>query len=167
MRILVGSLWVGAVLVGLPCRGDGTAQPIPFNHRIHTVENALDCDTCHEGVFKRPIAGLPRVEVCMGCHESDITTNPAAEPHIATLRRHAKMGKEIPWVRLYVLPRTVYYSHRRHTAIAKLECPTCHGDIGRSEKPPERPIAQTLEMKGCIRCHERSGAQNDCAWCHR
>jgi Cytochrome c7 and related cytochrome c len=165
MRTIVFFASLGVLVAALPCRG--AVQPIPFNHRIHTVTNELGCDTCHEGVMKSPRAGLPRVELCMGCHEGDITTNKTAEPYIATLRQHAKAGKELPWVRLYELPKNVYYSHRRHTAIAKLDCAVCHGEIGKSDRPPVEAIDRTLDMRNCIACHEKHAVGNDCAWCHR
>lgn len=141
-------------------------QPLPFNHQIH-AKNDVTCDTCHEHAYDGQHATLPRVETCMGCHEMDITENPGATPVIALLRKHAEEGKEIEWVRLYELPQHVYYSHRRHTTIAKLECPTCHGGIGESRTPPPRPVATTLDMNTCMDCHEQRGVDNDCAWCHR
>ena len=141
-------------------------QPIPFNHRIH-AENGLTCDFCHQYVFEKPFAGMPRVELCMGCHVGDIAQNPNAKPYIETIRRHAEAGTEIPWVRLYTLPHHVYYSHRRHAAIAGLPCATCHGDIGERVTPPPHPIAQTLTMENCVDCHQEHGVENDCAWCHR
>ncbi|MBI2838074.1 MAG: cytochrome c3 family protein [Acidobacteria bacterium] len=167
-RKILWVCWCGIIgAMGVPCRGAGTAQPIPFNHKIHTVDNEFPCDTCHRYVFEKPFAGLPPTDLCIQCHEDDITTNPAAAPHIQTIRRHAKEGTEIPWVRLYVLPKTVYYSHRRHAKIAGLECSVCHGDIGRSETPPARPIARTLDMDHCIKCHVERKAEYDCSRCHR
>ncbi len=160
------SLVVAVVLLGV-CPSEGqVTQPIPFNHRIHTA-NGLTCDGCHQYVFEKPFAGIPRVELCMGCHIGDIAENPAAKPYIETIRRHAEAGTEIPWVRLYTLPHHVYYSHRRHAAIAGLPCTTCHGDIGESERPPTNPIARTLTMENCVDCHQKEGVENDCAWCHR
>ena len=162
---MLGLLWVLA-FTGAGFWEEPAVQPIPFNHRIH-VDNGLTCDFCHQYVFEKPFAGIPRVEVCIGCHSGDITQNPDATPSVEAIRRHAEAGTEIPWVRLYVLPHHVYYSHRRHTAIAELACTTCHGDIGESETPPAHPIAQTLKMENCVDCHRRRGVENDCAWCHR
>lgn len=164
-RALAASVAAATILAG-GCQGDAVVQPLPFNHRIHK-QSDVACDACHEHAGKRTFAGLPKVEVCMGCHESDITENPSARPHIELLRAHARAGTELPWQRLYVLPKHVYYSHRRHTALAKLECPTCHGAIGDSEAPPERPVATTIDMRTCMRCHQERGIDNDCAWCHR
>lgn len=158
-------LVAGLLLAGCASEAPVT-QPIPFNHRIHTA-NGLTCDGCHQSVMEKPVAGIPRVVLCMGCHTGDITQNPAAQPYIDTIRRYAEADAEIPWVRLYTLPHHVYYSHRRHTAIAGLACTTCHGDIGESETPPEHPVAHTLEMDNCMECHQRLGAENQCAWCHR
>lgn len=160
--------WAGILAVtALPCWGSGAVQPIPFNHKIHTVDNQLTCDTCHKYVYEKPFAGLPQADVCIMCHEEDITKNPAAAPYVQIIRSHAKDGTDIPWKRLYVLPATVYYSHRRHAKIAGLQCPVCHGDIGQSTTPPARPISQTLDMNHCIKCHVEMKAEYDCARCHR
>jgi len=162
----VGGLLVlaGALVAG--CAEPPVAQPIPFNHRLH-VASEIECVQCHQGVLTAARAGLPRVEVCMECHEADITENPAAKPHIELVRRHAGAGTEIPWRKLYALPAHVYYSHRRHVAIAGLECAVCHGDIADSATPPPGPVARTLAMSTCMDCHEARGVENDCAWCHR
>lgn len=166
------AFFVGVVCLSVSASAAGCAegpavvQPIPFNHRIHK-ENGLTCDFCHEGVREGAHAGIPRVVACMNCHETDITENPAAKPYIEAVRRHANQATEIPWVQLYSLPAHVYYTHRRHVAIAGFECAQCHGDIGERVTPAERPIAQTLNMDTCMDCHEARGVDNDCAWCHR
>ena len=148
------------------CGAPPIAQPIPFNHGIHTA-NSLTCDVCHEFVFERANAGIPRVEVCAACHAADITQNPAARPYIERIRANAQQGTEIPWVRLYRLKPNVYFSHRRHTKIAGLDCSVCHGNIGDSHTPVSRPVARTLDMDGCMDCHEKRGVDINCSWCHR
>jgi len=164
--LLLALLWCLPFTVGAAFWEAAAVQPIPFNHRIH-ADNGLTCDVCHQYVFEKSFAGIPRAELCMGCHSGDIAQNPAAKPYIELIRQHAAAGTEIPWVRLYNLPHHVYYSHRRHTTIAGLACPTCHGGIGQSERPPEYPVAQTLTMDNCVNCHRERGVENDCAWCHR
>lgn len=163
---LLGALSLFAFTLAATPWDPGVVQPIPFNHRIHVI-NGLTCDLCHQYVFEKTFAGLPRVELCVGCHAGDITSNPAAQPYVETIRKHAEAGTEIPWVRLYRLPHHVYYSHRRHAGIAALSCATCHGDIGERDTPPLRPIARTLTMENCVGCHRSRGVENDCAWCHR
>lgn len=147
------------------CQSEPISQPLPFNHQIH-AKNEVGCDVCHEHVSDRASAGLPRVATCMACHESNITENLMAQPWIDLVRKNAAAGTEIAWVRLFQLPHHVYFSHRRHTAIAKLECPTCHGDMGQRFTPPPEAV-QTLDMEGCMDCHEKNGVHHDCAWCHR
>lgn len=149
------------------CWNDDIVQPIPFNHNIHTVKNELPCETCHQYVYEKAFAGMPRVDVCMTCHEDNITTNPAAASYIEKIRSYANNKAQIPWVRLYVLPGHVYYSHRRHTKIAGLDCKVCHGDIGQSTTPPSQPIAATLDMNRCIKCHIQTKAEYECVRCHR
>lgn len=160
LLVLVASLAPAA------CADPAVSQPLPFNHRIHK-DNAITCVDCHQGVLSGAHAGIPEVGVCMQCHEGDITQNPAAVPHVALVRLHAAAGTELPWRRLHELPAHVYYSHRRHVAIAQLECSVCHDDIGERTTPPAGPVAQTLAMSTCMACHEERGVENDCARCHR
>jgi hypothetical protein len=162
-RLLV----LAGALAAAGCADPPAAQPIPFNHRLHATTNQIECVQCHEGVLTAARAGLPRVEICMECHASDITENPAAKPHIELIRRHAAAGTEIPWQKLYLLPAHVYYSHRRHVAIARVECAVCHGDIADAATPPPGPVARTLAMSTCMDCHEARGVPNECVWCHR
>src|SRR3990172_7213633 len=42
-------------------------QPIAFSHRAHS-QAGVQCQFCHTGVSKSPSAGIPSVELCMGCH---------------------------------------------------------------------------------------------------
>lgn len=161
----VALLWLA--ILSIACSTTPVAQqPIPFNHGIHK-DNALTCDLCHESVFERANAGIPRVEICATCHSADITQNPAALPYIEKIRAHAQEGTEIAWVRLYNLSPNVYFSHQRHTKIAQLDCSVCHGNIGESRTPVTRPVSRTLDMDGCMDCHENRGVDINCSWCHR
>jgi len=158
--------WLVLVLCAAGC-GNAKVQPMPFNHKLHVTKAELQCDSCHENVAEGAVAGFPRVRVCMRCHKNEEPANPAAVPYIEDIRRHAKEGTDIPWQRLYVLPRHVYFSHRRHTEIAGLECKECHGDMAELEAPPSEPVAKTLTMTNCLACHVERKVLNDCAGCHR
>lgn len=138
------------------------SQPIAFNHALHTQEWELDCDVCHRYVLEAEFAGRPKLEVCAACHEDPMTEG--AEE--ARLVEYIQSGREIPWRRLYRVPSHVYYSHRRHVAVAKLDCVECHGEIGTTTLPPEKPLNK-LTMKFCINCHEDQGVTTDCNACHR
>ncbi len=136
-------------------------QPIEFNHKKHR-DIGLPCRTCHQYFEEHASAGMPRVEVCMLCHTAALTQNPEEEK----IREYAKRGEEIKWLRLYRLPDHVYFSHRRHVVLGKLECTTCHGRIGESTKPPIKPAVE-LKMKDCLACHQRMAQDTDCYACHR
>jgi predicted CXXCH cytochrome family protein len=74
----------------------------------------------------------------------------------------------------------VFFSHRQHVAVAKVECKACHGDMASLDRPPARALKR-LTMAQCIACHDQSppppaGAPkavaarriaDNCAACHR
>ena len=140
--------------------GSKTDQPIAFNHKKH-VEQGLGCDTCHKYFKTQTFSGMPDISVCLECHKDAITKSPEEEK----IRQFAKKKEEIPWKRIYGEPDHVFYSHRRHVVLGKIECKTCHGNIGESEKPPTRPYVD-MTMGWCMRCHKVRKASNDCLTCH-
>jgi len=147
----VAVAWV-AVLPSAP-----VAQPIAFSHSKH---RPMACTVCHAGAETAVRAGIPQDALCLKCH----ATAPAARA--AALWRDASQGASIPWKRVTHVPDHVFFSHRRHAGLAKLDCASCHADIGQSEAPPRRaPIR--LDMNACIDCHRRERASQDCAACHR
>lgn len=141
--------------------GPSIQQPIPFNHKAH-IDDGQECNECHEFVEEERFASIPDLEVCLTCHEDPITNSPAEK----LIHAYAEAGEEIPWVRLFRVPGHVYYSHRRHVGIAKLDCTNCHGDIGTSTAPPSTRPRQ-LDMDDCIDCHSRENASTDCTSCHK
>lgn len=138
-----------------------TEQPIEFNHRLHVQDVDLECDTCHEFYESETFSGLPTTESCAFCHDEAQGENTEEVKLVNLLAEH----KPLEWRRLFRQPPHVFYSHRRHFVVAGIECEVCHGDIGATERPPRR--VKTLDMDGCIDCHERSQIANDCTSCHR
>ena len=138
-----------------------SAQPIAFNHAKH-VENGMTCTDCHAGAESQARATLPTLATCMSCHESALTPSVEEEK----IRRLAAAGKELAWTQLTRMPAHVYFSHRRHVQLAKLECAMCHGPMEKATAPPRRPFGR-LTMDACIECHEQRGARTDCNDCHR
>lgn len=156
-----------AILV-LCCACDpGREQPVPFNHQLHVVKGGVVCDTCHEHYADRARAGLPRLEVCMGCHRKVTPQSRTGAAYVESMRAMYKAGADLIWAPVYELPAHVYFSHQRHTDIAGLDCKVCHGDMSALTAPPPHPIASTLQMTNCIACHESRGVTTDCAACHR
>jgi predicted CXXCH cytochrome family protein len=137
-------------------------QPIAFNHSKH-AENGIQCQFCHVGVTKGPVAGIPSVEKCMGCHSVISTTN----PEIEKLAGYWDRQEPIPWVRVNEEPSYVYFTHSPHIA-AGINCGSCHGDVA------SMTVAKSvtnMNMGFCLDCHaEQQGKKDalwDCAVCHR
>ena len=58
----------GSVAVPVTDGEDALVQPIAFPHTIHAGVDQIDCQYCHSGTDQSRTAGIPSVEVCMGCH---------------------------------------------------------------------------------------------------
>ncbi len=155
--VAVGAAGVGGMVALSP----GVKQPIAFDHGLHAKDNAVDCSTCHADPSLEPFVRLPGAGDCAACHGEPI--GKSAEE--AKLVRLLRGGKPIAWRPLFAEPRHVFFSHRRHVAVAGIQCETCHGAIAAARSPPEH--ARRLRMQDCLACHRRSGAATDCTACHR
>src|SRR4030042_277075 len=156
--LAIGIFFLSTLLsLGLSFRA---GQPIPFNHKKHQ-EQGTECITCHSHFKEQTFSGMPKVEVCLECHKDPITQNPDEEK----IRESHRKGVEIHWKRLYEQPNHVFFSHRRHVVLAKMECQSCHGDIGQNERPPSKPWVK-MTMKWGMDCHTKTKASNDCLTCH-
>ena len=147
------------ILISLSA-GSKAEQPISFNHKKH-LDQGVDCLTCHPYPKKQTFSGMPSLAICLECHKEPLTKNPEEEK----IRQFQKQGKEIPWKHLYHQPDHVFYSHRRHVVLGGIECQTCHGDIGESERPPTKPFVR-MTMGWCMTCHAKKKVTNDCVACH-
>lgn len=160
VALTVAALAVGGVaLVAARVR---VTQPIAFNHRLHLEDVGLDCTDCHLYAESGPRATIPNLTVCSDCHEE----SQGDSPQEARLIEFIQQGTLVPWRKIYRVPSHVYFSHRRHTAIAGIACETCHGQISEREQPVTRPLVQ-VTMERCMACHEEQGVSNDCVYCHR
>ena len=158
----------------------GIKQPIEFPHKTH-IELGLNCTTCHERAERSAVAGRPPTALCLGCHMGGDTQS----AEIKRLRSFGEKGQEVPWQRVWRLPPHVFFPHRAHVVVAKINCQTCHGPMETLKKPPTAPL-KTLAMNDCIGCHESrektAAAEgmkaqahaiagrsllNDCNTCHR
>jgi len=138
--------------------GANPEQPVPFSHRAH-VELQIDCSFCHQYYDKYAAAGIPRIELCVTCHEA----MPQDNPGMKKIFDYADAGEEIPWVRLYQLPQFNYFSHKWHVR-AGVECVECHGAIGQSDRAVRH---MEYEMNWCLDCHNQRKASVDCVTCHK
>lgn len=139
-------------------RGD-PAQPITFSHRVHAEQFQIPCLYCHTAATRSPVAGIPSVERCMGCHKLTATTR----PEVIKLKGYFSRGEPIPWIRVHSLPRFVYFSHRRHV-LRDIPCQACHGEV---EKMDTVRQVGPLTMGWCVECHRKEQASLDCLTCHQ
>lgn len=138
-------------------------QPIPYSHKIH-VEAGIQCLYCHPSALQSPIAGIPSVQKCMGCHNVIKTDG----PEIQQVASYFEAGQPIPWVKINTQPDFIYFSHQPHLG-AGLSCETCHGDVGQMDVTQQ---FAKMDMGWCLECHleqpeEKVGRLADCLTCHK
>jgi hypothetical protein len=142
----------------------GPVQPILFSHELHSGKLAMDCLYCHSSADKSPIANIPAVETCMGCHKISRTDR----PEIQKLAGYYERGETVPWIEVYRLPDHVKFNHVRHVK-ANIECQTCHGPV---QTMPVMYQYSSLKMGWCVSCHRQNldhptnPASMDCLVCH-
>ncbi len=135
-----------------------TSQPVVFSHRLHVTDIGLDCQFCHAYARRGPVAGLPSVARCAGCHNVVLPGN----PEIERVLTYAENERPIPWVRVHSLPAYVRFTHKRHVR-AGVGCDTCHGDVAHMEVVEQ---VSPLTMGWCVSCHKERQASVDCLTCH-
>ena len=151
----------------------GPLQPIQFSHKHHAGLYEIDCQYCHTGTDRSPSAGVPSVQLCMGCHQQ---FGPAYDEleGIRTLKDHWERKVPIEWEQVHRLPEYVQFQHRAHVQ-AGFECQDCHGPVEEMDKLYLTPDTkwwpwllptQKLEMGWCVQCHRENGATQDCLACH-
>ena len=150
----------GAALSDFMSRRPDPVQPIEFPHNVHVGKKIGCTEYCHESVTTGPVAGLPSVRTCMICHNAIATDR----PRIKQITAMREKGVDLAWQRVYgyTTPAHVKFNHAPHIR-AKVECSTCHGNIG------QQTVAQRnvdLNMGFCVTCHREKKAPTDCLTCH-
>jgi hypothetical protein len=151
-------------------RGYSPEQPIPFSHSLHAGTLKMPCEYCHTGVDRSRVAGIPAVEVCIGCHKVTRTDRPA----IQKLTEIYNRGRPLLWQRVHTLPDHVFFDHRPHVK-AGIVCQTCHGEV-QTMNVISRQMG--MRMGNCLGCHRdpRAALPSDtkivraaeqCGACHR
>lgn len=146
--------------------GDAPDQPIAFYHSVHAGQNNIPCMYCHYTADRSPDAGIPPVQLCVGCHVPG-SSAPGAVASQASLafptaqrdtfwNRNAnllvdywKRGAPVPWVRIHKIPEHAKFPHFMHVN-AGLQCQTCHGPVQNMKKIYQ---FSSLRMGWCIDCH--------------
>lgn len=167
MRALRVIAFAGAALVTLVTAAEvaprsdrpfAPEQPIAFSHRVHVIDDGIDCAYCHSAARRSRFAGIPSVERCMGCHRIVLPEHPEVEK----LARSWQYRAPIRWVKVYSVPGFVRFSHEPHVR-AHVACGRCHGAVESMDV-----VARTtsLQMGWCIECHRSMHATVDCLACH-
>ncbi len=149
---------LGALLLGC-AEAPPPPQPVPFSHRVHAGVNRIGCRTCHAYADHSPVAGIPSMLRCFGCHKFIGRDKPAVQQVVQAYQE----GKVLEWNRVYRVPDHVYFTHQRHIA-AGLRCQTCHGEV--QEMETVRQVSP-LTMGWCVDCHRQRHAPTDCLICHK
>ena len=154
-------------------KAEGPNQPIPFSHKHHAGKFGIDCQYCHSGTDRSRAAGVPSVELCMGCHSQFPAEYDELEG-IQILKKHWEEKRPVEWVQIHRLPEYVKFQHQAHVR-AGFECQTCHGPVETLDKLYLVPDTRwwqyglpthKLEMGWCVMCHRDNGASQDCLTCH-
>jgi hypothetical protein len=134
------------------------AQPVYFDHQIHTQVANLDCAFCHRTAATGVSAGYPDLQQCMFCH----TTIGEGVPEIEKVRQAWTAQQPLDWARIHRLPDHTRFPHDAHVQ-AGVDCTTCHGNVQQMGQVQQmRP----LNMSDCVDCHRQTGAPTQCGACH-
>jgi hypothetical protein len=148
-------------------------QPLHFSHRVHAGDAAIGCTACHAFAGRGPVAGLPTLSRCRGCHRfiREDPGDPAVDAELRALSARLEAGTAIEWRRVHRVPDHVTFTHQRHVR-AGVPCSDCHGAVERMEVV--RQVAP-LTMGWCLACHRLRQAEQplararltDCLTCHK
>lgn len=140
-------------------RNEPPGQPIDFSHKIHAGDYRISCLYCHTNARRSPVAGVPSVQLCMGCH----TITAADRPEVRKLKGYWDRQEPIPWIKIFGQPDFVAFSHVAHVR-ADVACEECHGPVQTMDRVHK---AVDLTMDRCLGCHRDRQASIDCVTCHR
>jgi len=145
-------------------------QPLRFSHKVHAGDAHIGCTSCHTYAERGPVAGVPSMARCQGCHKfvKEDKENPQLDQELKALRKVLDEGKPVQWARVHRVPDHVFFTHQRHVVTAKIECKDCHGEV---EKMEVMHQVAPLTMGWCLECHQlhknRTKAPTDCWACHK
>ena len=163
----------GGALSLLGAAPPAPAQPIAFSHRIHAGDAGIGCTACHVYAERGPVAGLPSMQRCQGCHKfvKEDPEHPEITAQLKPLLAILKDGTAIEWIRVYRVPDHVHFTHERHV-LGGIRCQECHGEVERMEVVRQ---ATPLTMGWCLECHHRKQREKpegrarltECVTCHK
>ena len=190
---LVASLVLGWVIFPQLLYSE-KAQPVQFNHALHNELVDDGCESCHFFREDGTYSGVPKLAQCIDCHEE---VQGESEEEAKFVNQYVLKEREVPWLVYSRQPDCVFFSHVAHVKMGQMDCVTCHGNIGESErlKPYEanritgysrdiwgKNIAgikfnswDRMKMDDCSECHVRNNVnqasvqtqRGGCFVCHK
>ena len=146
---------------------EDSEQPVQFSHSLHVNTLNLECGFCHQSAEVSLHATLPKAKICLSCHEGAAIENAEVEKMLALIKERG----EIDWKRVYEVKDHVYFSHRVHTSLAKIDCAECHGPMGNMTVAVNAAGGYSargfLEMGWCVTCHRDRNVTLECIACHK
>jgi len=166
-KIILAALFIVFVIAGFYLVDNNSNQnavsvPVSFSHFAHTSKHKIKCIVCHRGVKTEVRAGIPDIQICSLCHSRIINPSSKREKQIYN---YVKENKRIPWENYFRVPDYVYFSHRRHVRLGKLDCTECHGDMKKQTSPVLKNF-KPFKMQFCFDCHLKEKVTSDCGNCH-
>ncbi|MBN1849541.1 MAG: cytochrome c3 family protein [Deltaproteobacteria bacterium] len=197
---LIPALFIGWILFPFALYSK-QPQPISFNHALHMDSDIADgiegdteaekCLYCHSFRDDGTFAGIPKLELCMECHDDPDSPLGETQAEQQFMTEYVAQEKEVPWLLYSRQPDCVYFSHIAHVQKGELDCQVCHGDHGKTlELPPFQKNRITgysiniwgknilglksntwdrMKMDDCAECHTQKGHEenNACFVCHK
>jgi hypothetical protein len=170
-RVWLAALAAAPLLAG--AAPPGPEQPIVFSHKVHAGDAGIGCTSCHAYAERGPVAGIPSMQRCLGCHK--FVKEDAEHPEMTRLMKPLlavlKAGTAVEWIRIYRVPDHVYFTHQRHV-LSGVKCQECHGEVEKMEVVKQ---ASPLTMGWCLECHHRKQREKpverarltECVTCHK
>jgi c(7)-type cytochrome triheme protein len=153
-------------------------KTVIFNHKTHTMDNELDCESCHDEMFEMEagaaeanddftMASMGEGLYCEACHDGSTAFAYDAECSLC----HQPPEELVVWTKPV---KAVVFSHETHTADMGLDCSSCHDDLfvmknGAAQENDDFTMASLYEGNYCGACHDGSTAfasDTLCTTCH-
>ena len=122
-------------------------QPVPFSHKLHAGELAIDCRYCHAMAEFSALASIPPTQTCMNCHHLAARKS----EKLQMVRDSLESGEPIQWVRVHKIPEYAYFNHSLHLR-AGVGCSSCHGEVAQMDEIRQ---VEPLSMSWCLDCHRQ------------
>lgn len=149
-----------------------------FDHKIHTMDMELDCESCHDEFFEMETGAAEASEdfnmaamadglYCGACHDG--STAFASDSQCASC--HLLPEGPIVWTKPV---KAVIFKHETHTEEMGLDCESCHSDFflmqaGAAQEKDDFTMESLYEGNYCGACHDGSTAfasNTRCTSCH-